>query len=79
MTEKFQLNWNDFTTNVVRSFSSLRNDLDFSDVTLVGNDEKKIEAHKVVLSACSTYFKNILKDKSHTSKVILCLENVNST
>ena len=79
MAEKFQLKWNDFASNVVRSFSALRNDVDFSDVTLVGDDQKRIPAHKNVLSTCSSYFKNILKDKNNEhSKVLLCLENVKS-
>ena len=78
MAEKFQLKWNDFSSNVVRSFSSLRSDVDFSDVTLVSDDQKKIAAHKVVLSTCSAYFKNVLIDKNQpSSKVILCLENIN--
>ena len=80
MSDKFQLKWNDFSTNVVRSFSSLRNDTDFSDVTLVSDDQKHISAHKVVLSTCSSYFKNLLKDKNQSPyKVMLCLENVKST
>ena len=80
MAEKFQLKWNDFSTNVVRSFSSLRNDNDFSDVTLVSDDQRKIPAHKVVLATCSEYFKKILKDNQNTSsKVLLCLENIKSS
>ena len=62
MTEKFSLNWNDFHSNVViKSFSKLRHDEDFYDVTLVGDDLQQISAHKVALSACSEYFENILR------------------
>ena len=32
----------------------------FSDVTLVSDDEKIFKAHKIVFSACSTVFKNII-------------------
>lgn len=78
MSEKFQLRWNDFSTNVVRSFSSLRNDTDFSDVTLVSDDQKKMPAHRIVLSTCSSYFKNMLKDRNQSLNVMLCLENVKS-
>ena len=80
MDDQFKLIWNDFSTNVVRSFSSLRNTTDFSDVTLVSSDQEKIPAHKVILSTCSEYFNNILKDKEYSSsKLLLCLENIKSS
>jgi len=75
MSEKFCLKWNDFHSNVSKSFSKLRNEDDFYDVTLVSDDQKLISAHKVVLSACSEYFKNILKQNKH-SNPLLCLEGI---
>ena len=77
MFEKFSLKWNDFQYNVTKSFSNLRNEEDFCDVTLVSDDQKPISAHKVVLSSCSEYFKNILKQNKH-SQPLLCLEGINS-
>ena len=56
MTEKFSLKWNDFHSNVSKSFSLLRNEEYLHDVTLVGDDHKQISAHRLVLSACSDYF-----------------------
>ena len=61
MAEKFCLKWNDFQANVTKSFSKLRNEDDFFDVTLVSNDQQQLSAHKLVLSTCSDYFKTILK------------------
>ena len=61
MSEKFCLKWNDFHTNVTKKFLSFKGDTDFSDVTLVSEDQKQFTAHKIVLSSCSEYFKNILK------------------
>ena len=74
--DKFSLNWNDFQTNVVRSFQQLRHEEDFSDVTLVGDDFKPISAHKVVLSSCSAYFKNVLQNSRKHSHPVLCLQGL---
>ena len=76
MTEKFSLKWNDFHSNVSKSFSLLRNEEYLHDVTLVGDDHKQISAHKLVLSACSEYFKNIFKNNKH-SHPLLCLGGIN--
>ena len=78
MSEKFCLKWNDFHTNVSKSFSKLRNENDFYDVTLVSDDQKQLSAHKVVLSSCSDYFKKILKSNKH-SNPLLCLEGISSS
>ena len=53
MSEKFSLKWNDYQQNSVQSFSSLRAESLFTDVTLVGDDHQQIFSHKVVLSSCS--------------------------
>ena len=64
------MKWNDFQANVSKSFSCLRKEEDFCDVTLVSDDEKHIEAHKLVLSASSEFFKNILKKTPHSNPLI---------
>ena len=43
---------------------------DFSDVTLVSEDETLIPAHKMVLSSSSSFFENILKKHSHPNPLI---------
>ena len=68
--EKFCLKWNDFQTNVSKTFSSLRQEEHLFDVTLVSDDEQHIAAHKLGLSASSEFFKNILKKASHSSPMI---------
>ena len=77
MSEKFSLKWNDFHSNVSKLFSLLRKDENFHDVTLVCDDQQQFHAHKVVLSASSDYFKNILKN-TRNSNPFLCLEGINS-
>ena len=78
MSEKFSLKWNDFHCNVSKTFSALRTEEDFQDVTLVSADLQQVSAHKVVLSACSKYFKNILQQNRH-SNPLLCLDGVTSS
>ena len=77
MSEKFSLKWNDFQSNVSDSFSLLRNEDYLQDVTIVTDDNEQTGAHKLVLSACSEYFKSIFKKNKH-SHPILCLEGVSS-
>ena len=68
--DKFNLKWNDFQSNVSRSFDVLRQAEDFFDVTLVSDDEEHISAHKLVLSASSDFFRNILRKASHSDPMI---------
>ena len=77
MTEKFNLKWNDFQSNISKSFGKLKNEQEFFDVTLISEDQKEVSAHKLVLSACSPYFRNILTSNKH-SHPLLCLEGVSS-
>jgi len=63
-SEKFCLRWNDFESNISFAFRELRDDKDFFDVTLACEDEQ-IQAHKVILSACSPFFRNVLRRNPH--------------
>jgi len=62
--EKFCLRWNDFENNISSSFRELREDKDFFDVTLACEDNQ-LQAHKVILSACSPFFRSVLKRNPH--------------
>ena len=75
--EKFSLKWNDFEKNVSRTFISLRKQVNLQDVTLVGKDQRQVSAHRLVLSACSEFFKNIFNTNSQ-SNLVLYLEGVTS-
>ena len=76
--ERFCLKGNDFQANVSNSFSTLRKENDFYDVSLVSDDDKVVSAHKVVLSASSEFFKSILRKADH-SKPMIYLSGVRST
>jgi len=68
-SEKFCLRWNDFESNISFAFRELREDKDFFDVTLACDDEQ-ISAHKVILSACSPFFRNVLRRNSHPNPLL---------
>ena len=72
----FNLKWDDFQSNISKSFKLFRNDSYLHDVTLVSDDFKHISAHKLVLSSTSEYFRNILKQTTQ-SQPLICLDGVN--
>jgi hypothetical protein len=63
-SEKFCLKWNDFEYNIGIAFRELREEKDFFDVTLACEDSQ-VQAHKVILSSCSPFFRNILRRNPH--------------
>ena len=69
-SEKFCLKWHDFQENICKTFKTLREDLDFADVTLACVDGAVVEAHKVVLASSSPVFKNLLKINQHAHPLI---------
>ena len=77
MEDKLHLKWNNYKENTIKTFSLLRREEEFFDVTLVSDDQKQIMANKVVLSSSSEYFKNILKTNKH-SHPMLCLTGLSS-
>jgi len=77
-SEKFCLKWNDFQSCTSQSFHIFRKEKDFFDVTLVSEDQVQFESHKVILSASSNFFKNILRKNTHTHP-LLYLHGIQST
>lgn len=58
--QQYCLRWNNFQANITSQFEALRDDEDFTDVT-IACEGQKLQAHKVVLSACSPFFKELFK------------------
>ena len=58
-SEKFCIQWNDFESHISTAFRDLRGDKSFFDVTLAF-DDGQLQAHKVILSACSSFFNRVL-------------------
>jgi len=68
-TEKFCVQWNDFEANISAAFRDLKDEKDFTDVTLACADQQ-VEAHKVILAACSPFFKKVLSKVQHSHPLI---------
>lgn len=74
--ESYNLNWAEFNSYTSKTFKDLLSDQNFSDVTLVCDDAETIQAHKVILSACSPFFSRILTKNQHNHPLVY-LSDVN--
>ena len=70
MSEKLCLQWNNFKENINSAFGKLRDDKEFTDVTLVCENGQQIEAHKVILASSSPFFEKILHKSKHPHPLI---------
>ena len=78
MINEFIFKCSDFNTTICNSLSILRQEKAFFDVTLVTTDNKHIPGHRLVLSACSDFFKSILINNLHSYPLIY-LSGIHST
>jgi len=76
--ESYNLNWEEFNSYTSLTFKQLLSKPDFTDVTLACEGEETIEAHKVILSACSPFFDRILKKNSHVHPLIFLTDVAHS-
>ncbi|KOX78303.1 Protein tramtrack, alpha isoform [Melipona quadrifasciata] len=75
LSEQFSLRWNNFSNNLTSGFLSHLTENDLVDVTLAVEGQL-LQAHKLVLSVCSPYFKNIFKENPCQHPVII-LKDIN--
>ncbi|XP_022185729.2 longitudinals lacking protein-like [Nilaparvata lugens] len=68
--EQYFLKWHDFPATVVSSFKHLRDEKSFTDVTLACEGQM-CTAHRMVLSACSPYFKSLLEENISKHPIII--------
>jgi len=68
--QKYNLRWPDYHNSVLATFRSLKEEEDFIDVTL-SCEETQYSAHKVVLSACSPYFRKLLKSNPCQHPIVI--------
>lgn len=65
----FCLRWNNFQSSVVGVLRSLLEEGQFVDVTLAC-DGRRLKAHKLMLSACSNFFRQLLKENPSEHPII---------
>ena len=72
--DKYTLTWHTYTDHLRDILKELSSDESFADVTLVTDDKKQIKAHRNILSACSSVFKEILQinTNKHFEPVLVC-------
>ena len=64
MAEKLNLRWDSFHSSLGTSLKNLRDKQEFCDVTLAADDDQ-VQAHKIIISAGSTFFEKILRNNVH--------------
>ena len=74
--DKFCLKWNDYEKNLGTAFNDLREQKELFNVSLISEDGSQVEAHKVVLSACSPFFRNIITRNARHPHPLLFLKGV---
>ncbi|KAJ8737999.1 hypothetical protein PYW08_000594 [Mythimna loreyi] len=70
MTQQYSLRWNNHQPNFISMFTTLLNTQTLVDVTLSA-DGKQLLAHKVVLSACSTYFQTLFVENPSPHPIVI--------
>ena len=70
MDEKYTLNWHAFTDHLRLMFKDLYDERKHSDVTLVCDDQTQLQAHKIVLRACSPVFQKIIDNNPNQHSLI---------
>jgi len=75
MVDQFCLKWNNYQLSLTSAFKHLLEEEDFVDVTLSAEGQN-LKAHKVVLSACSSYFRELLRGISSWQHPVLVLRDV---
>ena len=68
--EKFTIHWPTYTDHLREMLHDMMKSDELTDVTLICDDKIQLNAHKIVLSACSSVFKNILSSLPQNSSVI---------
>ncbi|XP_073830414.1 maternal gene required for meiosis isoform X3 [Musca autumnalis] len=70
-SEHYCLRWNNHQSNLLGVFSQLLQDESLVDVTLSCSEGAPIRAHKVVLSACSSYFQSLFLDHPEKHPIVI--------
>ena len=74
--EKFTLTWHAYPDHLRVLMHDMVVSEDFADVTLVSDDMKKVKAHRNILSAFSSVFKEILQIKTQNKHPLIYLRGI---
>ena len=68
--DKFYLKWNGYNESIREYFRKLKEDEKLFDVTLVTDDGLHKQAHKIILSAGSNFFRDIFMKSDHSNMLV---------
>ena len=74
--EKFTLTWHAYPDHLRVLMHDMVVSEDFADVTLVSDDMKKVKAHRNILSAFSSVFKEILQIETQNKHPLIYLRGI---
>ena len=74
--EKYTFTWQNYSDLLRNIFLEINSDDSFTDVTLVTDDKKQIKAHRNILSACSSVFKEIFQINSNNNHSVVYLRGI---
>ena len=77
MQDKLNLSWEKFSEHQVLFLKYIYQEGQYSDVTLVSDDQTQFKAHKIVLIACSPVFKKII-DNNPSQHPLIYLRGIQS-
>ena len=75
--DSLNLNWKAFPEHLKLMSKELYEEDRYSDITLISDDQFQFKAHKIILSACSPVFRNII-DYNPTQNSLIYLRGVQS-
>ena len=70
MQQNLNVQWHDFSFHLKGTLHDMLKTGDFTDVTLVCDDQRELQAHKVILSACSSVFRQMLHGRSNPNPIV---------
>lgn len=73
LADNYQLKWHSHGSYLHTSVASLQRSESFTDVTLATAEGHYIPAHKFILSACSTYFQQLLQVNLSNQRLVIVL------
>jgi len=69
-SQQYCLKWNNHQNNMLRVFTRLFGQEQFTDV-IIAAEGKHIKCHKMVLSACSSYFEHLFVNFSEPNQIVI--------
>ena len=77
--QKYDVNWHTYSDHLQGILQQMLLSNEFTDVTLVTDDDKQIQAHRNILSACSPVFKKILQSCNTLNHTVIYLRGIRNS